>query len=135
MNSLFPLFFLFEVDTEDESAVMTEKKAEEAPEEEEIVRCSLCHEMVTNVSEKMSVSGGHQHVFTNPHGYIFEIGCFRNAPGCLNVGDSTGEFTWFSGYVWCYAVCRHCHSHLGWLFENGKGDAFYGLILKKLIFP
>lgn len=135
MVTLLPLVFLFDVsdttEVENRSQILTDS----SPEEEKIISCVTCKEMVTKVSEKTSVGGSHRHVFTNPHGYIFEIGCFNTASGCVEVGDSTSEFSWFSGYVWRYAVCHRCHSHLGWVFENGKGSFFYGLILKKLAFP
>jgi len=78
------------------------------------------------------MSGSHVHVFTNPAGFTFRIGCFSSAPGCLNAGDPTGDFTWFTGYDWSFALCGGCMTHLGWFYESGR-DGFHGLILAELV--
>ena len=66
----------------------------------------------------------------NPAGIVYEIGCFRRAPGCLPFGPSSGEFAWFSGYIWQVVYCRGCQQHLGWMFSGE--DRFFGLIVNKL---
>jgi hypothetical protein len=114
---------------------LVEEHGEEETEETRTITCGLCSQTITYPSERLTVAGGNQHTFTNPHGYVFEIGCFRDAPGCINAGNLTEEFTWFSGYAWTYTVCSGCHAHVGWVYDNGKGDSFYGLILNRLVFP
>jgi len=101
-------------------------------EEEGALSCSNCLYPITRVDEKTAVAGAHEHVFANPEGVIFEIGCFRLAPGCEEVGPSTLEFTWFDGYAWQAVVCRGCMNHIGW-FYSGSGGSFYGLILNRLV--
>lgn len=95
--------------------------------------CAACRHVITRPSERAEVQGGHRHTFANPHGLFFEIGCFRNAPGCANVGPLTTEFTWFRGYAWKVAVCGRCATHLGWKFASGSGGIFHGLVLDRLI--
>ena len=113
-------------------------KPEQAPEDqtadedEELILCRQCGRPITRPAERIEVAGAHKHTFANPHGIVFEIGCFRAAFGCGYSGPTTDEFTWFSGYRWKVAVCGSCTSHLGWLFLSSSSDAFHGLILDRL---
>jgi hypothetical protein len=77
----------------------------------------------------------HQHAFCNPYGIIFEIGCFRTAPGCGYAGPATEEFSWFPGYSWRLALCSSCGTHLGWQYTAPDKESFCGLILDNLIQP
>ena len=94
--------------------------------------CRACRQEVTRTGARIRVNGKHSHVFFNPNGNVFEIGCFARATACLGVGPVTSEFTWFTGYAWQVAICLRCHSHLGWIFRSSE-KGFYGLILKALI--
>jgi hypothetical protein len=89
---------------------------------------------VTSQAARIAVGGGHRHVFFNPSGAVFEVGCFSMAPGCGTVGAPTTEFTWFAGHAWQVAVCRACRAHLGWRYAavGAPGEAFWGLILPHL---
>ena len=97
------------------------------------IRCRFCLFRITSAAERIPQSGAHRHTFANPHGIVFEIGCFRNAPGCRTQGAATLEFSWFSGYAWRLAICGRCLNHLGWRFQKGPGEAFFGLILSHLM--
>ncbi len=97
----------------------------------EAIYCRECGRVVTGKDQKIAVHGSHTHTFFNPAGIVFELGCFGTAPGCHSVGEASSYFTWFAGFVWCYALCRGCNSHLGWFFEMGD-RSFYGLILAHL---
>ncbi|EKO38261.1 MAG: hypothetical protein B193_3037 [Solidesulfovibrio magneticus str. Maddingley MBC34] len=88
--------------------------------------------MITAPSWRVAVTGSHRHVFANPHGHVFEIGCFAAAPGCAAVGLLTSDFSWFPGTIWQIAVCVACGLHLGWRYVQGDGGAFFGLILDRL---
>ena len=92
--------------------------------------CSQCKYVITYESERIDVNGQHQHHFTNPGGYDFQLGCFQSAPGCSEIGQPSNEFTWFPGTDWQICVCATCGEHLGWKY-SGNGD-FYGLILTRL---
>ncbi len=94
--------------------------------------CIHCGGGITRPSSRISVDGGHRHTFANPHGIVFEIGCFAEAEGCLAIGEATDDFSWFRGYKWRIAICSRCSVHLGWRFESSGGDTFHGLILDRL---
>lgn len=111
------------------------EKDAEAPEEEAYIVCRQCRRAITRSGERISVQGGHRHAFANPHGLVFDIGCFRNAVGCGYAGPASDEFTWFAGYRWRVCFCGACLTHLGWLFVAAGGDAFHGLILERLLEP
>ncbi|RTZ99919.1 MAG: hypothetical protein DSY89_07670 [Deltaproteobacteria bacterium] len=96
-----------------------------------LILCRACGRAITHERERMTVQGSHLHTFANPHGRVFEIGCFRTAAGCGYSGALTAEFTWFAGYQWKIAVCAGCLTHLGWLFVSA-GSRFTGLILNRL---
>lgn len=100
-------------------------------EEDDSIRCGICGNHVTSDGERISVHGSHDHAFLNPLGLLFHIGCFSGAPGCLDTGEYTDEYTWFPGYSWCFALCARCRAHLGWRYHSGD-HAFWGLILDRL---
>lgn len=95
--------------------------------------CATCGHRITSEGERISVLGSHEHRFFNPAGFLFHIGCFRNAPGCLTAGQPTTEFTWFPGFAWRHALCGGCSQHLGWCFTSAEASAFFGLVLNRLI--
>ncbi len=109
---------------------------QEEPEDTENGRhlvCAGCHNPITHSRYRIAREGQHTHVFFNPHGLVFEIGCFSNASGCLQAGQTTSEFSWFPGYAWQIALCSACGLHLGWRFQSKEGDGFYGFILSCLL--
>jgi hypothetical protein len=103
--------------------------------EEKAIRCAQCGHAVTSPRERIEVQGMHRHTFFNPYGIIFEIGCFRAAPGCGYAGPATEEFSWFPGYSWKVAVCNACLAHLGWQYSAPDRESFHGLVLDNLIEP
>ena len=109
-----------------------EKTKEKEPDSKEYILCGQCHNIVTSPEEGISVQGAHKHTFANPHGLIFEIGCFRTATGCGHTGSSSFDFTWFKGFSWRVGVCRKCLTHLGWFFDSPESNSFHGLILNRL---
>lgn len=112
----------------------SEPETEHIP-DDDMIRCRNCLFVITRPSEAIAMQGGHRHTFANPHGIVFEIGCFRNADGCRYLGAPSDEFTWFAGFGWRIALCAGCKGHLGWLFASPAGNHFNGLILDRLIFP
>jgi hypothetical protein len=102
-----------------------------APKEERRLFCATCHNLITNQDDRISIQGAQEHTFTNPHGYVFHIGCFGDTRGCSYVGERMSAWSWFRGYTWRIALCGECNTHLGWLFEAAE-TRFYGLILNRL---
>jgi len=105
------------------------------PQAEPYILCRNCLYAITRPAESISMDGLHRHTFANPHGMVFEIGCFRSAEGCAAIGPASEEFTWFAGHRWRVCVCAACLVHLGWRFTSSGGNGFYGLILDRLIEP
>jgi hypothetical protein len=116
--------------------ILSEEKKEMKPEEDEHIFCRKCQHIITRPAEAIQVNGQHQHTFANPHGLIFEIGCFHMAEGCGYIGQKTAEWSWFKGFSWKVAICGKCLAQVGWIFTSSKGsDNFHGLILDRLVFP
>ena len=115
------------------SDLETAEQDAELPEEEAYILCRQCRQAITRDEERFSIQGAHRHTFANPHGLVFEIGCFKNTVGCGYAGPASDEFTWFAGYRWRVCFCSSCLTHLGWLFTSTGGDAFHGLILERLL--
>jgi hypothetical protein len=86
---------------------------------------------VTSPAWALAVAGAHEHRFVNPHGFLFQVGCFREAPGCAPEGGEHEEYTWFPGWRWQIARCAGCAAHLGWAFV-GRDPRFHGLVLDRL---
>jgi hypothetical protein len=99
-----------------------------------VIVCRTCGQAVTDPEQQMTMDGGFVHAFANPLGQVFEIGCFRQAPGCAAASAASTDFTWFAGYAWQVGICVSCAGHLGWIFIAGS-HRFFGLILERLRFP
>lgn len=113
--------------------LVNEKLEEKLADEGGSILCRQCSHVVTNESQRITVEGAHQHTFANPHGFVYQIGCFRSAIGCGYTGSLTAEWSWFKGFRWRVAVCSSCLIQLGWLFVASSGESFNGLILNRLI--
>ena len=114
-------------------AVCSKILQETEPEEKkESIICKNCRNEVTTVDYSIAVNGQHAHIFKNPLGISFHIGCFFRAWGCFLYGIPTYEATWFAGFAWRIAVCANCFTHLGWHFQSGR-ESFYGLIMANLL--
>ncbi|MGF1528949.1 MAG: cereblon family protein [Candidatus Competibacterales bacterium] len=97
--------------------------------------CRRCHQAITSQPMATDVHGRHIHQFTNPHGFEYRIGCFREASNLALEGLPTARWSWFVGYRWQIVHCQRCALHLGWYFSTAEGQAFYGLILARLVTP
>ncbi len=128
---LYPKPLFFEADSSKKRQASTTRRP--AREEHKAILCALCRAPITFEQARIEVSGAHQHRFFNPRGIIFLIGCFRSAPGCSPTGPSSGEFTWFPGFLWRVVECASCRTHLGWSFANDSDAFFFGLILDRLV--
>jgi len=86
--------------------------------------CGTCGRGVARYSDWRGE--GSRRTCANPHGLVFEISLFHAAPGCVAVGEKSGEFSWYPGHLWRAAICGGCAAHLGWRFEGES--LFWGLI-------
>jgi len=110
------------------------KESQTSTQDEKIIVCAYCNHHITEPSKQIIINQSFRHIFANPHGFVFEIGCFSDATGCRPDSIASYEFSWFAGYSWQTGVCNYCSSHLGWVFSSDL-KRFYGLILENLIFP
>ncbi len=106
------------------------EKDESEKEQQKGLLCRVCQLLITTSRERIEKDGKHLHTFFNPAGIVYEIGCFRRAPGCLEFGPPSSEFAWFGGYSWQVVYCLSCQQHLGWKFSGE--ERFFGLVVNKL---
>ena len=95
------------------------------------LHCAECQYPITRKIDRIEMNEKHQHVFANPYGHIYQIGCFAQAPGCVAIGEESSQFSWFPGYTWQVALCGQCLTLLGWAFRSPESQ-FFGLIIDKL---
>jgi len=95
--------------------------------------CRSCGNGIASSEHRIELFGTHHHTFANPAGIVYQVGCFSSAPGCVALGRLTLEFTWFPGYAWCFALCAACRTHLGWHYRSETREAFFGLIMNRLV--
>ncbi|GAK51736.1 hypothetical protein U14_02981 [Candidatus Moduliflexus flocculans] len=129
---MFPLFIVAKGSTLVRPTDETDAADLDTPEKADALLCSTCRAPIASLHDRISVNERHEHVFANPHGYIYQIGCFAAAPGCALIGEETAFFSWFPGYAWQIALCRQCAAMLGWGFRS-QDSRFFGLILENLI--
>ena len=96
------------------------------------VYCTSCGNVISHIDHRIEVGGSHDHHFTNPHGFRFHLGCYREALGCTVNGPPNAADTWFPNHVWRLAQCEACAIHLGWLFANASNQSFFGLITDRI---
>jgi hypothetical protein len=90
--------------------------------------CVACGHRISDEDYRIEMAGAHEHVFVNPAGFDFRIGCFNAAPGCVHLGPTESAFSWFPGWTWQVAACARCRAHVGWVYRN-SGEQFHGLIV------
>ncbi len=93
--------------------------------------CAACSHAITKDEARVVRGGSHMHTRLNPFGYVWEFGCFAEAPGCAVEGPAILEHTWFPEHAWRFANCAKCGAHLGWRYEGPT--TFFGLIVEKLV--
>jgi hypothetical protein len=90
------------------------------------VLCRACRAEIASARDRIALGDGSPHTFVNPHGFVFRLVGFADAPGCVELGRPSRHFSWFPGCAWQVALCRTCEAHLGWRFSGV--DTFWGLI-------
>ncbi len=101
-----------------------------ATKKDDKVCCRECSHAVTRGRWAIERQGAFEHRFRNPAGWSFQVGCYAQAPGALAQGEPTSECSWFDGYLWRFAICGNCGTHLGWWYVGP--DSFAGLIVTRL---
>ena len=116
-----------------ETAIIEKDAADTSPGEKRYILCRQCRQAIAKPDDRVVMQGSHRHTFANPHGIVFEIGCFQKVIGCGCTGSASDEFSWFAGHSWTVCFCTGCLTHLGWMFSLEGRHIFYGLILDRLI--
>lgn len=124
---------LYVLDLKRDKKKKTEISDEKKPKEERFILCRQCEHKITKPDYRFIFQGAFDHTFLNPAGQVFHIGCFSRADGCVALGESSLEWTWFQGYHWRVVVCGQCLTHLGWHYAADQAPAFFGLILDALV--
>src|SRR5208282_1989638 len=100
-------------------------------------RCSFCISVITYSDRQIAVSDSKRHTFINPAGISCEFYTFSSCPGAITFGYATEEHTWFPGYIWSLALCRHCSTHLGWHYqsvtESEELTEFWGILVNQIL--
>jgi len=105
----------------------------QTPNDKSFIYCSMCSHVIGHTADRTEIHTQHTHLLTNPHGFVFNVGCFANALGCEISGTPEAADSWFMNYQWQVAGCAQCHNHLGWYFTQSLERAFfYGLILDRI---
>jgi hypothetical protein len=132
---------LFRISPEDQSGARSgpvkgkKTSTDLSSDEYRALLCRACRQVIAHNSARITKNGRHMHTFANPHGIVFEIGCFNAANGCDPIGPASAEFSWFPGFCWQIIVCQSCRTHLGWIFWGKNSNSFFGLIIDRLILP
>jgi hypothetical protein len=130
MQLVFGQYWFKKSELETDESTQSKNKHIMQEEKNKKLFCIYCKNHITYINEAIPIEGAHTHTCSNPAGYVYTISCYRTAPGCLVVGNSTNEFSWFKNYDWQLVTCKACHEHLGWLFSNEQ--QFYALIADRL---
>jgi hypothetical protein len=98
--------------------------------------CSICRTFISSSDRLVKVNDSNFHSFTNPDGVECDFNTFLSCPGAVAHGRATAEYTWFTGYLWRFAVCGTCHQHLGWHYAAQsplhRPLEFWGLLVSRL---
>lgn len=125
------MYRLFEHDTKKNPLPLDELQQEEEESQDQAYCCVHCENLLVLKSHAIRVQEQHTHHFVNPQGILYEVACFRTAPGVIALGEPSFYWTWFVGYRWQTALCKTCKRHIGWKFLGE--DDFFALIEQQLI--
>lgn len=103
-----------------------------------ILCCQKCSSKVAYQRDIFSMSvEGPQGTYVNSGGYIHETMTVYKAHGLKCVSDEPStDYSWFPGYAWTIAECKHCQTHMGWMFTATRSELrpskFWGLCRRSL---
>lgn len=97
-----------------------------------VLSCASCELYIADKSDVFSLTlEGPMAAYVNPGGHVHETMTIFKAQGLNLIGRASTVNSWFPGYAWTIAQCRHCHRHMGWKFTAAEPDLkpvkFWGL--------
>jgi hypothetical protein len=102
-----------------------------------VYQCASCGSLITYSDRLLRIGISHRHLFVNPAGVECDFHTFSDCPGAVAPGGATEADTWFPGYRWRMAFCRHCGQHLGWHYEGisvfDRPKEFWGILVRQLV--
>jgi hypothetical protein len=100
-------------------------------------QCCGCGGLVTHSDRLLPIGGKSRHIFQNPAGVECDFHTFSSCPGAVAPGEATEAYSWFPGYRWRLAFCRHCGLHLGWNYEATstlkRPNLFWGILVSGIL--
>lgn len=100
-------------------------------------QCIACGGLITYSDRFLRIGAASRHRFVNPAGVECDFHSFYSCPGVFAHGPATEAHTWFPGYRWRMAFCRHCGQHLGWHYEAvslfKRPNQFWGILVGNLV--
>jgi hypothetical protein len=100
-------------------------------------KCSACGALITHSDRLCTISGKSRHRFVNPANIECDFRTFSSCQGAIALGNPTPQDTWFPGYGWRLALCRHCGQHLGWHYQAVSGATrpkdFWGVLVSQIV--
>ena len=100
-------------------------------------QCSVCGSLITHSDRLLLVGSTNRHLFVNPAGVECDFHTFAACQGAVALGEPTEAHSWFSGYSWRMAFCRHCGQHLGWFYEgvtsSRRPRGFWGILVSRIV--
>ncbi len=102
-----------------------------------VYQCIASGGMITYADRLLRIGTASRHLFINPAGVECDFHTFYSCPGAVAHGPATEAHTWFPGYRWRMAFCRHCGQHLGWHYEAVSAfvrpNQFWGILASHLL--
>lgn len=100
-------------------------------------QCAACGGLITTSDRLIRIGVNTRHSFVNPVGVRCDFHTFFSCPGAVVHPEATEAHTWFPGYRWRLAFCRHCGRHLGWRYEAIspllRPSEFWGILVSHLV--
>jgi hypothetical protein len=102
-----------------------------------VYQCCGCGGLVSYSDQLLRIGASYRHLFVNPAGVQCDFYSFADCPGAVAYGGATEAHSWFPGYRWRMAFCRHCAQHLGWHYEamstfEGPRE-FWGILVSHVV--
>ena len=100
-------------------------------------QCAGCRGLITHSDRLLRIHASDRHFFLNPAGAECDFYTFSDCPGAVVHRAATEVHTWFPGYRWRMAFCRHCGQHLGLHYEAvstfERPREFWGILVSHLV--
>jgi hypothetical protein len=102
-----------------------------------VYQCIACGALIAHSDQLLRIGTSNRHLFVNPAGVECDFHTFSSCQGGVAHGPATEADTWFPGYRWRMAFCRHCGQYLGWHYKAvsmlERPNEFWGILVNYLV--